>query len=153
LKRQRQAAILRHLEKEPLASQRQIVEELGREGFEVSQTTVSRDLRELGVVKVTGPESPAGYRPGPSGGNQETRTLLRRLAPELLLSSEATGNMVVVKTTPGGAQGLAAAMDKAALDGVAGTVAGDDTVLVICSDCVSSEDVRAVLMGIALEQG
>jgi transcriptional regulator of arginine metabolism len=110
---------------------------LAAQGVHVTQATLSRDLGELGAYKVrTGDGGLAyalpdgtdrGNRPGTSG----TAHLARRLE-ELLLSSEAAGSSVVLRTPPGGAHLLASSIDAAELPEVAGTIAGDDTVLLIC---------------------
>jgi transcriptional regulator of arginine metabolism len=96
----------------------------------VTQATLSRDLRELRLVKTS-----AGYRPLASAAADEAPTLapLSRALKDFLLDIRPAQNMLVLKTPPGGAQPLAAAVDSEHWKGVAGTLAGDDTVLVICS--------------------
>ena len=135
-----------------MVSQGQLVRLLAEGGFDVSQTTVSRDLKELGLVRLRGPGGQVRYGsaviPGDGGGDDSG---LKRMAPQFLLAVEPTGNLVVVKTSPGNAQGLAAALDAARLDGVSGTVAGDDTVLVVCSDGGDSGEISRKMMEYALE--
>jgi transcriptional regulator of arginine metabolism len=119
--------------------------ELGRlladEGVEVTQATLSRDLEEIGAVKVrrTGEGtvySVPGAPPGPvlRALSDATDGRISRLAAELLVSVEASANLVVARTPPGGAHLLASAVDRADLPDVLGTVAGDDTIIVVTRD-------------------
>jgi transcriptional regulator of arginine metabolism len=129
-KRFRQGQILKLLAGQPVASQDELRRQLGHLGVRVTQATLSRDLRELRLVKTS-----AGYRPLASAAADEAPALapLSRALREFLLDIRAAQNMLVLKTPPGGAQPLAAAVDSEHWKGVAGTLAGDDTVLVICS--------------------
>ena len=151
MKRQRQEAIMRKVKASAVTSQRQLVELLSKEGFRVSQTTVSRDLDELGLTKGRDAKGKVLYGSidGLRVGADRTDGL-RRMAPDFLLTSEPTGNLVVLKTTTGNAQGLAVALDGAGIDGMAGTVAGDDTILVVCSNGVSSSKVSQQIMKFAV---
>lgn len=153
MKRQRQQAILKAVHAGQVKNQRELVELLSRQGFEASQTTVSRDLRELGIARGRDPEGFLLYGEASSPGvREEGDGALRRTAPIALLSAEATGNLVLVKTTPGSAQGLAWAIDAASLEGIAGTVAGDDTIMVVCSAGVDSRKINKRLMQYALDK-
>jgi transcriptional regulator of arginine metabolism len=132
----RQAQITALLAARPISSQTELGRLLAAAGVEVTQATVSRDLDELGAVKV---RSSAGmvYTVPPEGqpraGSAEAvDARLARLLEELLVSAEATAGLVVLRTPPGGAHLLGSALDRAGLPEVAGTVAGDDTVLLIC---------------------
>ncbi|MDT7538568.1 MAG: transcriptional regulator of arginine metabolism [Actinomycetota bacterium] len=131
----RQARIVELLEASPVSSQTELGRLLAASGVEVTQATLSRDLDELGAVKV---RTPAGmtYSVPPEGqprkGTSESvDARLARLLEELLIGAEATGGLIVLRTPPGGAQLLGSALDRAGLPEVAGTVAGDDTVLLI----------------------
>lgn len=127
-KRFRQGQILKVLAAEPVASQDELRRQLIHLGLRVTQATLSRDLRELRLVKTT-----EGYKPLPEGGTEE-RLAAPRLARALksfLLDVRPAQNMLVLKTPPGGAQPLAAAVDAERWQEVAGTLAGDDTVLII----------------------
>lgn len=125
-------------------SQQQLAELLAAEGVSVTQATLSRDLVELGAAKVrttTGalvysvpPEGSLRARPGEQEAAEMLATRLSRLCNELLLTAEASGNLVVLRTPPGAAQFLASAIDHSVLPAVLGTIAGDDTVLVIARD-------------------
>ncbi len=131
----RHARIVELLEAHPVASQTELGRLLAAQGVQVTQATVSRDLEELGAVKIRTAQGTA-YAVPPEGqprtGTPEAvDSRLGRLLEELCVSAEATGSVVVVRTPPGGAHLLGAALDRAGLPDVAGTVAGDDTVLLI----------------------
>jgi len=131
----RQARIVELLESRPVASQTELGRLLAASGVAVTQATVSRDLDELGAVKSRTPSGMAYTVPqenAPRGGTSEAvDARLGRLLEELLVSAEATGGTVVLRTPPGGAHLLGSAIDRAGLPDVAGTVAGDDTVLLV----------------------
>jgi transcriptional regulator of arginine metabolism len=127
------------LGRQAVHSQPELAQLLARDGVEVTQATLSRDLDELGAVKV---RSGSGlvYALPAEGGDRTPRAAVRqevldarlaRLTGELLVTAEASANLVVLRTPPGAAQFLASALDHAALPEVLGTIAGDDTVLVI----------------------
>jgi transcriptional regulator of arginine metabolism len=114
---------------------------LADDGLDVTQATLSRDLDEMGAVKVRHPSGGMVYTIGDEAPGPVLRTLsdasagrVSRLAAELLVSAEASANLVVARTPPGGAHLLASAIDRAGLPDVLGTVAGDDTVLLITRD-------------------
>lgn len=153
MKRQRQKAIQKAVKDGKVKSQSELVRLLARQGFDVSQTTVSRDLRELGLARGRDPRGTLRYgEVQRKGGGSPDDAALRRTAPMALLTTEPTGNLVVVKTSPGNAQGLAWAIDAAELKGVAGTVAGDDTILVVCSENMDSNKTSKRLMQYALDK-
>ena len=131
----RQARIVELLEAAPVASQTELGRLLAGSGVAVTQATLSRDLDELGAVKVRTAVGMAYVVPAenaPRGGTPEAvDARLGRLLEELLVSAEATGDTVVLRTPPGGAHLLGSALDRAGLPEVAGTVAGDDTVLLV----------------------
>ena len=131
----RQARIVALLSAQPVASQSELGRLLAADGVAVTQATVSRDLDELGAVKVRTPSGTAYAVPpenSPRPGTAEAvDARLGRLLEELCVSAEATGPHVVVRTPPGAAQLLGSALDRAGLPDVAGTVAGDDTVLLV----------------------
>jgi transcriptional regulator of arginine metabolism len=121
-------------------SQGELADLLTGEGFAVTQATLSRDLVELGAVKVRAPHGGLVYAvPGEGGdrspvagvGREQLDARLARLSEELLVSAEASANLVVLRTPPGGAQFLASAIDASVVPAVLGTIAGDDTVLVV----------------------
>ena len=108
---------------------------LRAEGVVTTQATLSRDLEELGALKLRGVDGGAPVYVIPEDGSPRPMaggtSRLARLFSELLLSHEASGNLVVLRTPPGAAQFLASAIDRAALVDVIGTIAGDDTILVV----------------------
>jgi transcriptional regulator of arginine metabolism len=124
---------------QPVHSQTELVELLAAEGIGVTQATLSRDLEELGAVKVRGAGGGAVYLI-PEDGNPMLRlaeqppSRLVRLLRELLTGTDHSGNLVVLRTPPGAAQFLASALDRSGLPDVVGTIAGDDTVLVIARE-------------------
>ena len=131
----RQARIVELLESQAVSSQTELGRLLAGGGVAVTQATVSRDLEELGAVKVrsalgTVYALPPEGQPRP-GTAEAVDARLGRLLEELLVSAEATGDCVVLRTPPGGAHLLGSALDRAGLPDVAGTVAGDDTVLLV----------------------
>lgn len=141
-KNARQRLIIELLAHREVRSQGELAELLGRRGVHVTQATLSRDLVELDAVKVRGPSGTLVYAVPAEGGDRtpvaaETAASVHRLArlcSELLVSAEASANLVVLRTPPGAAQFLASAFDRAELGDVLGTIAGDDTVLVIGRD-------------------
>jgi transcriptional regulator of arginine metabolism len=131
----RQAAITELLGSRPVASQTQLGQLLFDKGVQVTQATLSRDLEELGAYKTRTPQGtvyavPPEGQPRP-GTAEAVDARLGRLRAELCVSAEAAGPVVVVRTPPGGAHLLGAAHDRAGLPDVAGTIAGDDTVLLV----------------------
>lgn len=128
------------LERRTVTSQAELGELLAAEGISVSQGTLSKDLVELGTVRERNDEGALVYvvPPRPAAGPNAVAKL-RRLCREILLSAEASGNLVMLKTPPGAAQYFASAIDDAKLDEVLGTVAGDDTVLLVAKAGTSGE--------------
>ena len=129
IKTQRHAAILRLVRSQRVTSQEVLRELLAREGFDIAQPTLSRDIRQLGLVKVSDEEGVPAYTV-PVDVVDPTPTL-RRLLPPLFLGADGVGNLLVLRTLTGGAQPIAVALDHEEWDEVVGTIAGDDTVLLI----------------------
>ena len=126
----RHRAILHLIDEGPVESQDSLQQQLERKGFEVGQATLSRDIHELKLVK--GPE---GYRRAGEGtGGDGVLPSVMHLARQFVVEIRQAQNMLVVKTTVGSAQPVAAALDASHWPEVVGTIAGDDTVLVITSD-------------------
>jgi len=178
----RHAQIAGILEQNPVRSQEELAEWLARRGVRVTQTTLSRDLVELGAVRLRrpdgvlvyalpdqagGPGSAPGPLPGPPFGEAEPQDVpagaepdgpagaeppsarLARAAAELLVSAEASANLVVLRTPAGAAQYFASVLDHARWSSILGTVAGDDTVLVIARDPAGGADLAAALLRLA----
>ena len=132
----RQARIVQLIDAQPVTSQTQLAALLAESGIEVTQATLSRDLEELGAVKLRGSDgAPASYVLPPENAPlrpaQAAPARLTRLLGDLLTSAEGSANLAVVRTPPGAAQFLASALDKVGLPDVLGTIAGDDTLLVV----------------------
>jgi transcriptional regulator of arginine metabolism len=139
----RHGAIVEILRRVEVRSQPELAALLGDAGFAVTQATLSRDLVELGAVRVRrGPGTLVYAVPG-EGGDRSPQagvdqeffdTRLARLCEELLVTAEASANLVLLRTPPGAAHFLASAIDAAVLPALLGTIAGDDTVLVVTRD-------------------
>ena len=127
----RQGQILKIIRGREIYTQEELARELGQVGIQTTQVTLSRDMRELGLVK-----TPEGYRHLPTdvGGPG-----LRDVTNEYLLDIRVAQNLVVLRTSPGNASPLAVAVDREEMPEVVGTVAGDDTVLVITTDAETAD--------------
>lgn len=145
----RQQAILDLVSRERLGSQQEIRDRLAELGLEATQSTISRDVTELGLVKIHGPEGlrylPAESLTGGNGSGTSARSMLRRLLAEYATSMEASGNILVIQTPSGAAHLLGEGLDRAGLDDVAGTVAGDNTILVVSRETTTARSVQAAL--------
>lgn len=139
----RQRRIVELLAVHPVRSQTDLAELLASDGVLVNPSTLSRDLVELEAVRVRAdggglvyalPAEGGDRTPRAAGGSASGTARLARLTSELLVSAEGSANLAVLRTPPGAAQFLASAVDHAALDSVLGTIAGDDTVVVVCRD-------------------
>lgn len=144
MKTRRHSLILRLLDAHSVESHDQLAHLLAGEGIDVNQATLSRDLHALGVVKAPLPGGGARYRstPGPpdrSVALANLRAFLHDIIP--------AGNMLVVKTRVGGAQPVGLALDQLEVQGIAGTLAGDDTVLAVVADGHLPGDVAAQIWG------
>jgi transcriptional regulator of arginine metabolism len=139
----RHALIRDLLSRQSVHSQSELADLLTRQGVTVTQATLSRDLVELRAVKIRTPTGSLAYAAPGEGGDRSPAPVvdaealaarLARLCSELLVTAEASGSLVVLRTPPGAAQFLASAIDHSVLPGVLGTIAGDDTVLVIARE-------------------
>ena len=120
-----------------LASQEEATERLGELGFAVTQATVSRDLEQLGAVKVKRGGILSYALPDQIGGADWSTGRLERILTEWALSIEAAGQLIVIKTPPGSAHLVASAIDHSGLPEIAGTVSGDDTLFLAVRDGVA----------------
>jgi transcriptional regulator of arginine metabolism len=164
---------------EPVRSQEDLADKLAEVGIKVTQATLSRDLVELRAVRLRGPggalvyalppdppEPPAGAEVGDEAFRQAAAALgglagftagtagaaaaaLTKTAADLLVSAEASGNLVVLRTPPGAAQLMASMIDRTAMHAVLGTVAGDDTVLVVARDPAGGDTLASLLLRLA----
>jgi transcriptional regulator of arginine metabolism len=153
----RQRRIVELLGRHEVRSQGDLLGLLAQDGIEVTQATLSRDLLDLGAVKVRsgralvyavpGEGGDRTARPAPDGGEVSAR--LRRVCEELLVTAEPSHNLVVLRTPPGAASFLASALDHAPLPGVLGTIAGDDTIMVITTGAPASRSTASTLLALA----
>jgi transcriptional regulator of arginine metabolism len=149
-KHQRQHRITKLLESRAVANQAQLVELLAAEGVDATQTTVSRDLEELGALKVRLPGGEGAYAlPELPSRQIAPEDHLRRVLGEWVVELQHAHNLVVLRTPPGCAHVVGSALDRSGLAGVMGTVAGDDTVLVVVDEQHSGESVAARLGDLA----
>jgi transcriptional regulator of arginine metabolism len=146
MKVERQRRIVQILRRRAISSQEELAELLRRNGERVTQATLSRDLEELGAIKVRENGGVVYRLPEEPSASDEW---LQRMLHEFMLEVEASGTMVVVKTPPGGANAVARALDNAALKDVIGTVAGDDTIILVCREGVRGQTVARKLRSIA----
>jgi transcriptional regulator of arginine metabolism len=130
----RQKALADIVRGEPLASQEEVTARLAARGFQVNQATVSRDLDQLGAVKVKRGGVLSYALPDQIGDSDWAADRLQHILAEWVRSVEAAGNLVVLKTPPGSAHLVAHAIDQARLPEVAGTIAGDDTLFLALRD-------------------
>jgi len=130
----RQRAIADLLRREPIASQEEVTARLAQAGYEVTQATVSRDLEQLGAVKVKRGGSLRYRLPDEIGDSDWAAARLGRILAEWVLSIETSGHMLVLKTPPGSAHIVGVALDQAKLPEIAGTICGDDTLFVALKD-------------------
>jgi transcriptional regulator of arginine metabolism len=150
----RQARIVQLVSTMAIRSQTELSRLLATEGIDVTQATLSRDLDELGAVKLRAADGGAPTYVIPEDGSpvrgvQGGTSRLSRLLAELLVSAEGSANLTVLRTPPGAAQFLASAIDRAALHEVLGTIAGDDTVMVIAREPVTGRQLAERFTGMA----
>ncbi|HXE57219.1 MAG TPA: arginine repressor [Gemmatimonadales bacterium] len=146
MKLQRHAAILRIVRDRKIQSQDELREALAAENIVVTQATLSRDIRELGLAKLVDPEG-GSYYANPHEGS--LRPDLGQVLPTLMVSIEGTGPLIVIKTATGGAPAVAAALDQAGWREIIGTLAGDDTLLVVARNPRQRQVVEARLAALA----
>jgi transcriptional regulator of arginine metabolism len=134
-KPQRQHRIARILEQHAVASQAQLVDLLAADGVVATQATASRDLEDMGAVKVRVPGGELVYAiPQLPSDQIAPEDHLRRVFGDWVVDVASSGNLVILRTPPGSAHVVASALDRAGQDDVIGTVAGDDTILVVCAE-------------------
>ena len=150
----RQQRIVEILTTEQVRSQTELLERLAADGIAVTQATLSRDLVDVGAEKVRAgkslvyavPREGGDRTPRAAEGAGERTTRLQQRCHELLVSAQAAGQLVVLRTPPGAAGYLASAIDHTSVEGVLGTIAGDDTIMVITSGPEAGSTVAGLLM-------
>jgi transcriptional regulator of arginine metabolism len=149
-KNQRQHRIVRLLETRAVGSQADLVDLLAADGVEATQTTVSRDLEELGALKVRLPGGETAYAlPELPSRQVAPEDHLRRVLGEWVVEADHSANLVVLRTPPGSAHVVGSALDRSGFGGIVGTVAGDDTVLVVASESIGGERLAEELGNLA----
>jgi transcriptional regulator of arginine metabolism len=153
----RHARIASLIRERSVRSQGELGELLAAEGLSTTQATLSRDLEELGAIKVRGTDGAAASYVIPEEGQGPLRTAeqaperLRRLLRELLTGADSSGNLVVLRVPAGAAQFMASALDRAGLPEVVGTIAGDDTIMVVVRDPNATNGPGAAVAATLLE--
>ena len=141
----RRAKVISLVESGVIHSQSDLVKELKKSGYKVTQATASRDLEEIGAVRGSN-----GYQLASSSDDSLARVLTTE---NLILSVEASGNLAVVRTPPGGAQLLASNLDHSKLKSIIGTIAGDDTVLVVSRKSNGGAELAKELLALGKKRG
>ena len=144
---QRHHKILKAVSSAPILSQAELCHRLKEQGIQVTQATLSRDLRDLNLVK-----TPQGYKLPEAlnvSSSSQTPLHLRQTLSQSMTEVVAAHNMVVVKTYPGNASSLALSLDRVGWRDIVGTVAGDDTILVVTPDAARARAVKRRLMQLA----
>ena len=151
MKQQRQRALVELVRREPLGSQDQIRQRLSELGFAATQSTISRDLEDLGLVRVRDAQGRLRYAElvDGNGSNGHHVPSVQALLREFAVAVEVSANIVLVKTAAGAANAVAQGLDGSGLDGILGTVAGDDTILAVTSGARASRDLATTLRSMA----
>jgi len=136
-KKRRHQVILELVAAQPVASQEELRQLLDDRGFAVTQSTLSRDLRELRLARI--PTQHGARYASPDALAEDHRTALEDVLPQFYESSDGVGELLVLKTIPGGAQPIAEAIDAQGYPDVLGTIAGENTILVICRSNVARD--------------
>jgi len=148
-KTQRQHRIARFLEQQPVTSQAQLVELLADDGIEATQATVSRDLEEMGAIKVRAGGESVYAIPDLPKDQVAPEDHLRRVMGDWVVEVAHSANLVVLRTPPGSAHVVASALDRAGLEDILGTVAGDDTIIAVAAERVGGLKVAKRLSSLA----
>jgi transcriptional regulator of arginine metabolism len=151
-KQTRHAKIRELLQSQIIGTHEKLAAVLHDQRIEVSQSTLSKDLRELGIVRVPLADGSFRYTLPESGTTRRDHHILERELRDFMVSVERASNLLVVKVLPGRAQSLGAAVDSMEWDEVMGTIGGDDTLLVICSDEARAEELRGRIGALSGEE-
>ena len=147
-KRQRHRAILDLIQAQVIASQEELRSLLKERGWAVTQSTLSRDLRELRLARIPTPEGPR-YASSDTFSGTDQRALVEDVLPQFFASLEGVGELIVVKTMSGGAQPVAEAIDAAGWPEIIGTLGGENVVLVICRSAAARERMEKKIQRVA----
>lgn len=138
MKTTRHNKILELINKYPITTQEELIEHLRSEGYDVTQSTVSRDIKQLRLTKTLLPDGKYRYQASPSS-EKGAKNNFKSIFSSSVISVEKAMNIVVVKTFSGMAQAACVAMDMMSFDTIVGTLAGEDTILVVCKDIEQAE--------------
>jgi transcriptional regulator of arginine metabolism len=149
-KTQRQHLVARLIESQAIANQQALVDQLAAEGVIATQATVSRDLEDLGAIKVRMPGGESAYAiPALPKEQRAPEDHLRRVFGDWVVEVATSDNLVVIRTPPGSAHVVASALDRSGLAGILGTVAGDDTILIVVAYDIGGATIAAQLSDLA----
>lgn len=143
-KSERQACLLSLIREKEIGTQEELVSSLIDRGFYATQATISRDIKDLGIIKVAGRQGQQKYIAMDKGSEAPSGRLMKVFA-EAVLQIDTAVNLVIIKTLPGMAQASASALDSMKLPEVAGTIAGDDTVFVACRSLEQASGLQNLL--------
>ena len=147
-KKDRQSTILEVVNAHTVDSQEELRRLLRHRGWDVTQATLSRDLRELRLVRIPTDDGPRYAPAGGGNADAEGQATLEGLLPTLVIGVDGVGELLVVRTVTGGAQPVAAALDGAGWPEVLGTIGGDDTILLVCRSAAARERIARRLRDI-----
>jgi transcriptional regulator of arginine metabolism len=131
MKAWRHKKILEAIKDQEISTQEELVDALQKAGFSVTQATISRDIKELGLLKVPGKSGVSRYTVPGEPLNPRNEDRMKRLFKDSVISLDSSENLIIIKTLPGEAQGVASTVDCAGWPEIIGTVAGDDTIMVV----------------------
>ncbi len=146
MKNLRQKAIVDIIEKYEVDTQQRLAELLSQAGFEATQATVSRDIKDMALVKVATDHNTYKYALSYKAQNHGGMNKFRSVFHDSIISADVAGNLLVIKTYPGMANAVCAAMDQIHFDGVVGTIAGDDTIFMAILTEQQALDVKTKLL-------
>ncbi|MCB0884700.1 MAG: arginine repressor [Propionibacteriaceae bacterium] len=148
----RQARIIELIQRREIGSQAELADLLAAGGISVSQGTLSKDLLEIGAVRVRNAAGALVYAPPATeiaSDHSAHEARLARVCAELLISASGSANLTILKTPPGAAQYFASVIDRVARDAILGTIAGDDSILVIARDADGGQELANWFSGLA----
>ena len=140
MKNERQEKILAIIAASAIETQEQLIDSLRKEGISCTQATISRDIKQLRIIKELGPDGVYRYATAPKPAEHTFSAKLNLIFRQCITSVDYAQNMIVVKTMPGLANGAASAIDKLNIPEMLGTLAGDDTCFVVLKDTQSAAD-------------
>lgn len=145
MKSKRHSKILDLISEKTVETQEDLLSLLKREGFDVTQATVSRDIKELRLVKTLSPDGRYKYSSSAAKEDRNQMNDLKALVAKTVLSVDGAGNIIVVKTISGMAQGVCFTLDNMMMPGVVGTIAGDDTIFIAVSEAAKAAEISTEL--------